>query len=652
MRGRTLTPLAALAVLASPLMSQKPATRPAPAAAGIDIPVARRAVVTIQALDASGQLMASGTGFFVTEGYVITAAHVLGDAAGCRIEMSDGQQQRCSVAAADTNKDVAMLTVSGRPPSTLRWGSSEGMKDGDEVTVISNPLGQLPGTGSRGIISASRVVKGTKLLQISAAISHGSSGAPVLNARGQVIGIVRSTIEAGQSLNFATATDAIRNLNNDQVAVADGQALLTPKNIVASAGNSGGGGGARGSMGTPVSLPQISIGQTITGNLTGSDSLYPDTTYYKMYQFTTAPNQEITIDLSSSDFDPVLIVRGEGLAQSIVDDDGGPGCAARVSQAFPARGPYRILVNTTTSPHRQTGRFTLAISQGIQHVQGRSENDCGGSQTAPATSIRVGETINGTLTSSDSLYPDNSYFKFYQFTAPAGQPVTIDLASDDFDPVLIIRGSDLDNSIINDDGGPGCYARVSRTFPSTGPYRILVNTTNTPERQTGRFSLSITEGSKPVQEGSAATADCQTTSAASSSGGGEAGSGPHSITGGQPQHGRLTRSDVLFEHDSTYTQPWTIQGGAGQTITIDLESDAFDSYLFLRGPGIEGGRDFQDDDSGGNCHARLTATFPQNGEYEIVVNTAGEHYATGAFTLSVTSGSKPKSVAQCRRNHQ
>ena len=655
MRGRILTPLAALVFAFAPptaLMSQQP-TRPAP----INIPLARKAVVTIQALDASGQLMASGTGFFVTEGYVVTAAHVLEDAAGCRIEMSDGQQQRCAVAAADTTKDVAMLTVSGSPPSTLHWGSSESMKDGDEVTVISNPLGQLPGTVSRGIISASRVVRGTKLLQISAPISHGSSGAPVLNARGQVIGIVRSTIEAGQSLNFATATDAIRNLNNDQVAVADGQALLTPKNIVASAGNSG---GARGSMGTPVSLPQISIGQTITGNLTGSDSLYPDTTYYKMYQFTTTPNQEITIDLSSSDFDPVLIVRGEGLAQSIVDDDGGPGCAARVSQAFLARGPYRILVNTTTSPHRRTGRFTLAISQGSQHVQGRSENDCSpagaaassvGSQTA-VTTIRVGETINGSLTTSDSLYPDNSYFKFYQFTAPAGRPVTIDLASDDFDPVLIVRGSDLDNSIINDDGGPGCYARVSRTFPSTGPYRILVNTTNTPERQTGRFSLSITEGSKPVQDGSAATADCQTTSAASSSGGGEAGSATHSITVGQTQQGSLTRNDVLLEHDTTYAQPWTIQGRAGQTITIDLESDAFDSYLFLRGPGIEGGRDFQDDDSGGNCHARLTATFPQNGEYEIVVNSAGEHYATGAFTLSVTSGSKPKSVVQCRRNHQ
>src|SRR6267154_3949765 len=229
----------ALVVLASSLASQQPTRTARPTPAGIDIPTVRKAVVTIQALDASGQLMASGTGFFVTEGYVVTAAHVLEDAAGCRIEMSDGQQQRCSVAAADTAKDVAMLTVSGRPPVTLRWGASESMKDGDDVTVISNPLGQLPGTVSRGIISASRVVNGTKLLQISAPISHGSSGAPVLNARGQVVGIVRSTIEAGQSLNFATATDAVRNLNNDQVAVAEGQTLLTPKNLITAAGRTG-----------------------------------------------------------------------------------------------------------------------------------------------------------------------------------------------------------------------------------------------------------------------------------------------------------------------------------------------------------------------------------------------------------------------------
>src|SRR6266540_2040785 len=517
MRGRILTSIAALALFAIPVASQQP-SRPA----GIDIPTARKAVVTIQALDASGQLMASGTGFFVAEGFVVTAAHVLEDAAGCRIELSDKQQQRCSVAAADTAKDVAFLTVSGAPPSTLHWGSSEAMQDGADVTVISNPLGQLPGTVSRGIISASRVVNGTKLLQISAAISHGSSGAPVLNARGQVIGIVRSTIEAGQSLNFATAIDAIRNLNNDQVAVAEGQALLTPKNVINTAANSGG----RSNTSSLAGIPQLSMGQTINGALTSSDSLYPDTTYFKYYQFTTAPGRDITLDLSSSDFDPVLIIRGEDLAASIINDDGGPGCASRVSQTFPSRGPYRILVNTTASPERQTGRFSLSITEGTKPVQDHGNRDC---------------------------------------QAPQG----------------------------NAAGG------------------------------------------------------------GNSGGGAESGGGgsSRSIDVGQSRQGTLTRNDVLLTADSTYAQPWTIQGRAGQTITIDLESDAFDAYLFLRGPGISGGRDFQDDDAGGNCHARLTATFPQSGEYEIDVNTA-DHYATGSFTLSVTSGSKPKSVARCSRSSQ
>ena len=503
MRARFLA--ASMVALALPLVAQQPA-RP-----GIDIPAMRKAVVTIHALDAGGQLTASGTGFFVSEGYVLTAAHVLQGAAGCRVELSDGQQQRCSVAASDSAKDVTMLTVSGTPPASLHWGSSEAMKDGDEVTVISNPLGQLPGTVSRGIVSASRVVNGTKLLQISAPISHGSSGGPVLNSRGQVIGIVRSTIEAGQSLNFATATDAIRNMNNDQSAVAEGQSLLTPKSVAAA------GAASRGpaSAAMNVGIPQISIGQTISANLTSSDSLYPDTTYYRFYQFTTTPNRPITIDLASSDFDPVLIIRGEDLPRSIVNDDGGTGCNSRVSQAFPGSGPYRILVNTTSRPPRQTGRFTLSISDGPTPVEGPNKTDC---------------------------HPPN--------------------------------------------GGGGGDAVAS-----------------------------------------------------------------HAIEVGQTQQGELTRNDVLLTHDSTYAQPWTLQGRANETITIDLESDAFDSYLFLRGPGISGGREFQDDDGGGNCNARLTATFPENGEYQIIVNTV-DHYATGAFTLSVTTGSKPKSVARCSRTRQ
>ena len=415
----------------------------------------------------------------------------------------------------------------------------------------------------------------------------------------------------------------------------------------------------------------VEVGQTITGTLSSDDPEFPgDSTYFERWILPVKANQAFTIDLVSDDFDAYLLLT-KGRGEKLVDnDDGGGGCNARIVYTAQDDHPLRVVVNTASRPRRQTGKFTLRVTEGESGVETKGNcrftNAASASSTqtmqqstsalrptgpaAPVPTIRVGETVNGTLSSSDSLYPDNSYFKFYQFTAPAGRPVTIDLSSDDFDPVLIVRGEDLDNSIINDDGGPGCNSRVSRTFPSTGPYRILVNTTASPEKQTGSFSLSITDGSKPVQEGSAATADCQS-SRASSSASSAAASPSHSIGVGQSQQGTLTRNDVLLTSDSTYAQPWTIQGTAGTTITIDLESDAFDSYLFLRGPGIAGGRDFQDDDGGGNCHARLTATFPQTGEYEIVVNSA-DHYATGAFSLSVTSGSKPKSVARCTRNSQ
>lgn len=652
MRAALTSPLA-LALLPALLAAQQPA-RPA----GLNLPALRRAVVTVQALDSDGKLLASGTGFFVTEGYVLTAAHVLEGGAGCALELIDGQKLRCSVLASDTVKDVVFLMVPGTPPATLRWGSSEATRDGEEVTVISNPLGELPGTVSKGIVSATRVVGGTKLLQISAPISHGSSGAPVLNAQGQVIGIVNSTIEQGQSLNFATAVDAIRNLNNDPSAVAEGQALLAARPAAPTSPTSS-------RSGTPsAGIPRINIGETVNGSLTSADLLYPDTTYYKFYQFTTTPGRAITIDLSSDDVDPVLIIRGDDLSESVINDDGGPGCASRVSQTFPGRGPYRILVNTTSSPQRQTGRYTLSITDGSKPAQQRGNEDCqpagggggGGGGGGAIPTIRIGETVNGALTSADSLYPDNSYFKVYQFTTTAGRPITIDLASDEFDAVLIIRGADLEESTINDDGGPGCSARVSRAFPGSGPYRILVNTTSSPERQTGRFTLSITDGSKPVQE--RGNSDCQAPAANAGGGGGAAPSGgtpsagggaARAIAVGQTQQGSLTRGDVLLSSDSTYAQAWTIQGRAGQTVTIDLESDDFDAYLFLRGSGVSGGRDFQDDDSGGNCNARLTATFPQNGEYEIVANTAGK-YATGKFSLSVTTGSKPKSVARCSRS--
>ena len=189
----------------------------------------------------------------------------------------------------------------------LRWGSSARAQDGDEVSVVSNPLGQLPGTLSKGIVSASRVVNGTRLLQISAPISHGSSGAPLLNSQGQVIGVIRSTMERGQALNFATATDAIRNMQTDPAAVAEAQTMLRKPTVASRAEPPPASRSAR--AGGPTRT--IAVGQSVGGDLTSDDELYPDTSYFQRWQLSTVRGQDVTIDLASSDFDPVLIVRGE-----------------------------------------------------------------------------------------------------------------------------------------------------------------------------------------------------------------------------------------------------------------------------------------------------------------------------------------------------
>jgi len=121
--------------------------------------------------------------------------------------------------------------------------------------------------------------------------------------------------------------------------------------------------------------------------------------------------------------------------------------------------------------------------------------------------------------------------------------------------------------------------------------------------------------------------------------------GKRTIAVGDTVRDSLTRHDAVLPAEGTYTQQWRLAGTAGKTITIDLVADAFDAYAFLLGPGFEGATP-QDDDSGGRCNARLTVRLPRTGDYFIVV-TSSERFATGAFTLSVVPGTKPRSLAPC-----
>ena len=108
-------------------------------------------------------------------------------------------------------RDLVILKISGGGAPTLTFGNSEMVQVGQTVYAAGNPQG-LEGTFSQGIVSSIRELGTDKLLQITAPISPGSSGGPVLNSKGQVIGVSVATFRGGQNLNFAIPSDYLKAL--------------------------------------------------------------------------------------------------------------------------------------------------------------------------------------------------------------------------------------------------------------------------------------------------------------------------------------------------------------------------------------------------------------------------------------------------------
>jgi len=161
-------------------------------------------IVTIYAVDKSGKPFALGTGFIVrSNGVVVTNFHVVKDAYDAQVKLKDGEiYEHVRVLDYDERRDVIILKISALDLATVTLGDSSGVEAGDRAYAIGNPEG-LSYTISEGLISARRIMQGSETLQISVPISHGSSGGPLYNTNGQVIGITAAGMEEGQNLNFA-----------------------------------------------------------------------------------------------------------------------------------------------------------------------------------------------------------------------------------------------------------------------------------------------------------------------------------------------------------------------------------------------------------------------------------------------------------------
>ena len=226
--------------------------RPASAQTGRTVAQATSpSVVLLVMEDANGQPMSIGSGFVVGEAVIATNLHVVegGNSGYAKLVGQKAKFEIAGIVGLDRTHDLVLLSVKGVQVPALRLGESGTVAVGDEVFVVGNPHG-LEGTFSQGIVSGVRNVGSDSFLQITAPISPGSSGGPVLNSTGEVIGIAVATFKDGQNLNFAIPASYLERLLEERKSLRPLSSLKRTSTAPSSAFKEIGGSSVRGVAGT------------------------------------------------------------------------------------------------------------------------------------------------------------------------------------------------------------------------------------------------------------------------------------------------------------------------------------------------------------------------------------------------------------------
>jgi S1-C subfamily serine protease len=174
------------------------------------------AVVRIESTMRGG--VAIGSGFIIdARGLVATNLHVVAGATKIVVHLHDGKTELpvTQVLGYSPTHDLAIVSIqSPQPLPVVKLGNSDDIAVGEEVVAIGNPLGMFDYTISSGLISQKRPVPDTDLtlFQISVPISQGSSGGPLFNQFGEVIGLTTGIITAGQNINIAVPANYLKPL--------------------------------------------------------------------------------------------------------------------------------------------------------------------------------------------------------------------------------------------------------------------------------------------------------------------------------------------------------------------------------------------------------------------------------------------------------
>ena len=199
--------LAVLLVLfaASPIIAREPSNQ--------KIASFKRAVVIVTTYDDHGNSLLQGSGFFITPDRIVTNLHVISDASEIRIKTFTGKTFRVQrIVATDASSDLALLQMEASCSNATTLQVQDKSTEGESIILLSNPQGShwkvIPGRVGR-IWQFENI---GRRIQITAEVFPGSSGGPVLNQQGQVVGIAVMRMASADDLNFAVPAESLKVL--------------------------------------------------------------------------------------------------------------------------------------------------------------------------------------------------------------------------------------------------------------------------------------------------------------------------------------------------------------------------------------------------------------------------------------------------------
>lgn len=304
-------------------------------------------VVTLKTFDSNGRPLAQGSGFLLDDGRVVTNTHVVRGAANVELFDSAGQligtTQYAEVLS--NTVDIAILprTVTEQPGLAL---ATDDPLVGTRIFAIGAPEG-LQNTVSDGLVSAVREIDSQRVIQISAPVSSGSSGGPVVDIDGQVIGVSVMSLVDGQNLNFAVPARDIRVLAGSPPGQVDFGTIA-----------------ATNFEGVPERGKPLPVGEEIHSDLHGGLPQLGDESFFESWYFEGEVGERYRITMASAVFDTFLIlgrIEDDRFIQIEQNDDSGRKRNSQIDFVAPADGEYVIRANSFAA--NSIGAYTLEVRQ-------------------------------------------------------------------------------------------------------------------------------------------------------------------------------------------------------------------------------------------------------------------------------------------------